>query len=404
MQLSSTSSRARLGVVSVVCGLALVASACSGSSSKSASAPTSSAAAGASSAPTSSSGAGSGSGSKKVLIYFMEPNTTPTRYIQQDGPDFQKAMLKLNPNVDVKLVNGGGSSDTQLSQVNAAVAAGAKALVVVAADPSTSAGLLQAASKAKIPVIGYENPPLNGPMYAQVIFDPKAVGIEQATYFAQQAKAGALGTLPITIARQYGNKGDVYTTQMLAGQNQVLDPMIKNGSIKIACADYIKNWDPVVAQSTAEQCLTRTQNKLSAFLGFYDGITAGIIAALKGKGVKIPVYGGQNPELTGLQYMLTGDQQDDVLKAFSVEAQAAATITMAALSGQQPPADLVKDKVNNGGADIPTANLPSTLIHLQKGVDPGTVVQKAVDLGIFTWKQICTGAVAKTATCKQKVG
>ena len=403
MQLSSTSSRARLGVVSVVAGLALVASACSGSSSKSASsAPTSGSAAGSSSAAT--SGAGAGSGSKKVLIYFMEPDTTPTRYIQQDGPDFQKAMLKLNPNVDVKLVNGGGSSDTQLSQVNAAVAAGAKALVVVAADPSTSAGLLQAASKAKIPVIGYENPPLNGPMYAQVIFDPKAVGIEQATYFAAQIKAGALGKTPITIARQYGNKGDVYTTQMLIGQNQILDPLIKDGTIKVACADYIKNWDPVVAQSTAEQCLTKTQNKLSAFLGFYDGITAGIIAALKGKGVKIPVYGGQNPELSGLQYMLTGDQQDDVLKAFSVEAQAAATITQAALSGQQPPADLVKDKVNNGGGDIPTANLPSTLIHLQKGVDPATVVQKAVDLGIFTWKQICTGATAKTATCKQKVG
>jgi D-xylose transport system substrate-binding protein len=380
MQISRWS-RARVGVVVVLSACAMVVSACgSGSSS------------------------GSTADAGKKLVYFMAPNTTPTRYIQQDGPDFKAALEKLDPNIEVKFVNAGGSSDTQLNQANAAISAGAKALVVVAADPSTSAGLLQAAQTAKVPVIGYENPPLNGPMYAQVIFDPKAVGIEQGKYFASQVESGALGATPVTIARQYGNKGDVYTTQMLAGQNQILDPLIKNGTIKVACEDYIKNWDPAVAQTTADQCLTKTGGKLSAFLGFYDGITAGIIAALKAKGDKIPVYGGQNPELTGLQYMLTGDQQDDVLKAFSVEADAAAKIALAAVNGEDPPADLVKDTVDNGGAQVPTAFLGSTLIHLEDGVDPCTVVQKAVDLGIFTWKDICTGPAASTPTCKEKVG
>jgi len=37
------------------------------------------------------SGSGSG-GSSAKLVYFMAPNTTPTRYIQQDGPAFEKAM------------------------------------------------------------------------------------------------------------------------------------------------------------------------------------------------------------------------------------------------------------------------------------------------------------------------
>ena len=120
--------------------------------------------------------------------------------------------------------------------------------------------------------------------------------------------------------------------------------------------------------------------------------------------MKVPVYGGQNPELTGLQYMLTGDQQDNVLKAFSVEADAAAQITLAALNGEEPPSDLVKDVVDNGGAEVPTANLGSTLIHLEDGVDPGDVVQQAVDLGIFTWEEICTGPAVDTPTCQEKVG
>jgi D-xylose transport system substrate-binding protein len=377
--------RTMLKLVAIACTAGLALSACGGSGSD-----------------EGSSGGGSGSGKK--LVYFMAPNTTPTRYIQQDGPDFKKAIQKLDPDVEVKFVNAGGDSATQLSQANAAIAAGAKALVVVAADPNTSASLLEAADKAKIPVIGYENSPLNGPMFAQVIFDPVSAGKQQADYFASQLQAGVFGPKPVKLARQYGNKGDVYTTDMLKGQNGVLQPLIDDGSIDVVCEDYIKNWDPAVAQTAADQCLTKTQNKVSAFLGFYDGNASGIIAALKSKNAKIPVYGGQNPELSGLQYMLTGDQQDDVLKAFSVEAEAAAKIALAAINGEQPPADLVKDVVDNGGAQVPTAKLGTTHIHLEEGKDPGDVVQQAVDLGMFTWKQICTGPAKDTDTCKQKVG
>lgn len=347
------------------------------------------------------SGTGTG-GADSTLVYFMAPNTTPTRYIQQDGPAFEKAIKALDPNVEVRFVNAGGDSNQQLAQANAAIAAGAKALVVVAADPNTSAGLLQAAEQAKVPVIGYENPPVNGTMYAQVVFDPEKVGAQQATYFAAQVTGGALGATPVKIARQYGNKGDVYTTQMLAGQNRILDPLIQRGDIEVVCEDYIKDWAPDNATTAAEQCLTRTQNNVAAFLGFYDGITAGVIAALKGKNLDIPVYGGQNPELTGLQYMLTGDQQDNVLKAFSVEAEAAAKIAIAAIAGQQPPADLVKDTIDNGAMQVPTAKLDATLIHLEEGKDPGDAVQQAVDLGMFTWAQICTGAAAQTETCKTR--
>lgn len=373
--------RTMLKVVALGCTASLALTACGGSSSD----------------------GNKGSDSGKKLVYFMAPNTTPTRYIQQDGPDFKKALEKLDSNVEVKFVNAGGDSATQLTQANAAIAAGAKALVVVAADPNTSASLLEAAAKAKVPVIGYENSPLNGPMFAQVIFDPVNVGKLQAEYLASQIADGALPK-PLKLARQYGNKGDVYTTDMLTGQDGVLKPLIDDGTIDVVCEDYIKNWDPANAQTAADQCLTKTQNKVDAFLGFYDGNASGIIASLKAKNAKVPVYGGQNPELSGLQYMLTGDQQDNVLKAFSVEAEAAAKIALAAINGEEPPADLVKDTVNNGGADVPTAKLGSTHIHLEKGQDPGVPVQQAVDLGIFTWAQICTGPAKDTATCKEKVG
>jgi D-xylose transport system substrate-binding protein len=334
------------------------------------------------------------------VVYFMQPNTTPTRYIQQDGPKFAKELAKLVPGVQVKFVNAGGKSAKQLSQAQQAIAAGAKALVIVAADPATSAGMLKYAASKKVPVIGYENPPLNGPLTSQVIFSPRSAGEVQGKYFASQVNAGKFGSGPVKLVRLYGNKGDVYTTEMLAGQNQYLEPLIASGKIQVVCEDYVTNWDPADAQSKMEQCLTRTQNGITAVLGFYDGITSGAIAAMTAKGVKVPVYGGQNPELIGLQYMLTGQQQDMVMKNFGSEAKVAAQLTAAALKGQRPPKPPINTTVNNGAANIPTASISVDYFYLTPGKDIGaTIDTKVVKQGIFTWAQICTGVAANTATC-----
>src|SRR5690348_10445771 len=103
MKVSSKRKRSGLGIVALLCGLSLVATACGDSDG----------------------GSDGGSSSGKKLVYFMAPNTTPTRYIEQDGPDFKKALEALDPDVEVKFVNGGGDSATQLSQANAAISAGA---------------------------------------------------------------------------------------------------------------------------------------------------------------------------------------------------------------------------------------------------------------------------------------
>lgn len=350
--------------------------------------------------------AGADSGGTGSLVYFMQPNTTPTRYIQQDGPFFEEALLALDPSITVKFVNAEGDSAKQQSQVENAIADGADALVIVAADPNTSAGLLAVAEEAGVPVIGYENPPLNGTLNSQVLFNPTNAGQVQGEYFAAQVQSGAFGDGPVRIARLYGNKGDEYTTQMLTGQDEFIQPLIDDGSIEVVCEDYVTNWDPAEAQNLMTQCLTRVQNDLDAVLGFYDGITAGAIAALEAQGLTpdIPVYGGQNPELTGLQYMITGQQEDNVFKSFAKQAATAAELTFAALNGQAPPEPPVTTIVNNGAMDVPTALLGVEYIHLEDGVDVATIIQPIVDAGIFSWEEICTGPAERTETCIAQLG
>ena len=215
-----------------------------------------------------SGGASSNGGTAKRTVVFMAPNTTPTRYIQQDGPDFEKAMKALDPNVTVKFVNANGDSTTQLSQANAAIAAGAKALVVVAADPNLSAGLLQAADQAKVPVIGYENPPIKGKMYAQVVFDPKKAGAPAGQLLRRagqerQARRQAGHAWPARTA----TRATSTRPRCSPGRTRSSTRSSRAATIKVVCEDYIKDWAPDNATKATEQCLTKTQNKVTAFLG-----------------------------------------------------------------------------------------------------------------------------------------
>ena len=106
---------------------------------------------------------------------------------------------------------------------------------------------------------------------------------------------------------------------MLRGQDEILQPLIDSGDIEVVCEDNTPQWDPAEAQRLMEQCLTKTNNEVDAVLGFYDGIAAGAIAALDAQDLAgvVPVYGGQNPELSGLQNMLLGRQVDDILKSYA---------------------------------------------------------------------------------------
>ena len=405
--LRSSVLRSRVLIGMGVASLALAATACSSSSSSSstpaAASGTSTAAAASTTSPASTTSAASGTGG---LVYFMIPDTVPSRYIQQDGPDFQAALEKLDPGVTVKLVNANGNESTQESQARAAIAAGAKALVVVAADPPLSGGLLQIAAQAKVPVIGYENVPIDGQMYAQVEFNPLKAGQLQGKYFAQEVTSGALGATPVTLARLYGNQGDVYDTQMLAGQNQYLAPLINAGKVKVVCSAYTPNWAEASAVTEMQQCLSSTGNKVRAVLGFYDGITQGAIVAISNAHLTagtaagdVTVFGGQNPTTPGLQYLIAGQQQDDVIKPFLLEAQAAAQLANAAVRGEKPPASLITQSVNDGSDSVPTAFLNED--YITAGASVGTLINKyVVQTGTDSWSQICTSPITSSSICK----
>jgi D-xylose transport system substrate-binding protein len=339
---------------------------------------------------------GAGSGKK---VYMLLPNTTTVRFVTQDGPKFKSAMERALPGSEVTVQNAEGDAQKQVQQVETAISGGADAIVLVAADPFIAGGALQKAQQAKVPVILYDHDAHGGEAKAQVVFDSLSVGQNQgrdaAKLFGDDTSAQ-----PKVIARIYGNQGDYGTTKYKAGQDEFLQPLIKEGKIKVACETYTPGWDPAKAQREVEQCLTRTNNQLDGVVVMNDGTAGGAIAALKGQGLegKVPVVGGQDADLQNVQYILLGYQYNTVYKPFKLQAQAAADLTAAVVKDGQIPKSAVDGYVPN---DFMKPGVPAKLLPVQ--VLHKDTVAKVVDDGVWTWKQICSGAVAQTPTCVKEL-
>jgi D-xylose transport system substrate-binding protein len=345
---------------------------------------------------SSSSGSGSGSGKK---VYMLLPNTTTIRFVTQDGPDFKAAMEQALPGTQVIIQNAAGDPQKQVAQVETAIANGANLIVLTAADPYIAGGALQEAAKAKVPVLLYDHDAHGGPADAQVVFNSLQVGQDQGRDAAKLLGDGTPAH-PKVIARIYGNQGDFGTTEYKRGQDQYLEPLIKAGKIKVACETYTPNWDPATAQSEMEQCLTKTNNHLDGVVVMNDGTAGGAIAALTAQNLegKVPVVGGQDANLQGIQYMLLGYQYDTVYKPFRLQAAAAAQLAAEILKTGKLPSGATDGYVPNGfmKPGVPARFLPVQVLHT-------STVAKVVTDGVWTWKQICAGATAKTPMCVKEL-
>lgn len=345
-----------------------------------------------------SGGSGSASGGKTV--YMLLPNTTTVRFTTQDGPDFKAAMKKAMPDAKVVIQNAENDPQKQVQQVETAISGGASAIVLVAADPYIAGGALQKASVAKVPVLLYDHDARGGPAAAQVVFNSLSVGQNQGQDAAKLLAAGTTAK-PKVIARIYGNQGDYGTTQYKKGQDQYIQPLVKAGKVKVACETYTPNWDPAKAQSEMEQCLTKTGNKIDAVVVMNDGTAGGAIAALKAQSLtgKVPVIGGQDADLQAVQYILLGYQYSTVYKPFKLQASKAADLTVQLLKNGKIAKSDISGYVDNGfmKPGVPAVFLPVQDLHAD-------TVSTLVKDGVWTWKQICTGATAATDTCKKEMG
>lgn len=326
-------------------------------------------------------------------VFFLLPNSTTIRFESRDAPFFVEAMAARAPNAEVIVQNGEGDPSRQQRLVEDAITQGADVILLTSSDANLAAGSLAAAEAAGVPVVLYDHDAVGGRAEAHVVFDSLSVGQAQGSRAAELI-AGFDGDV-VRVARVKGNQGDYGTSQYEAGQDEFLQPLIASGRVEIVCEQYTQNWNPVLAQSFAEDCLTRTGGEVDLFIGMNDGTTGGSVAALISQGYapgEKLVTGGQDATVEALRYIAQGWQDNSVLKDLKVEAAFAADVVASILEGNGVPQELINGQVNNGFMDVPGIFLPVSNITLDN-------LSEVVDVGVWTWAEICQG-IESTDICE----
>ncbi|WP_369222523.1 multiple monosaccharide ABC transporter substrate-binding protein [Streptomyces sp. R39] len=313
---------------------------------------------------SSEGGSKENSGSAKGgTIGIAMPTKSSERWIN-DGNNLVKDIKAKG--YKTKLVFGEDNPDTQVSQIENLITQGVKGLVIAAIDNKSLNNVLQEAADANIPVIAYDRLILgtkNVDYYAS--FDNEKVGVEQGTYIVHKLGLDSGKKGPFNIELFAGSNDDNNTKYFFSGAMSVLQPYIDKKQLVVRSGQTALNkvttlrWDGATAQARMEDILTSSYKsaKVDAVLSPYDGISIGIIAALKSDGYgsssqPLPVITGQDAELASVKSIIAGEQTQTVYKDLRKLAEVAATMVDDALNKKTPQVNDTKT-YDNGVKVVP---------------------------------------------------
>ena len=277
------------------------------------------------------------------------------------------------------------SSAKQLSDIEALMAQGVNALIILGQDTAAVVPAVQAAVDAGIPVVAYDRL-IEDPRAFYLTFDNVEVGRMQAREVLKAAPKGNYVMIK-------GSNTDPNADFLRGGQQEVLQAAIDAGDIKIVGEAYTDGWLPANAQKNMEQILTETGNKVDAVVASNDGTAGGVVAALTAVGLQgIPVS-GQDGDKAALNRVAAGTQTVSVWKDARELGKNAGEIAVALAKGTAP-TDIPNALVfkTPGGNDM-----NAVLLAPQPITKDNLAV--VVDAGWISKEELCQGVTAGPAPC-----
>jgi putative multiple sugar transport system substrate-binding protein len=334
-----------------------------------------------------------------ALVGVTMPTKSSERWIH-DGDNVKAALEKLGYKVDLQYAEN--DIPTQVNQIENQITKGAKLLIIASIDGTAITTQLQEAADKKIPVIAYDRLIRNSPnvdYYAT--FDNFKVGVQQATSLLVGLKLknadGTDGTAtgPFNVELFAGSPDDNNATFFFNGAMSILQPLITSGKlvVKSGQTDFktvaILRWQPATAQARMEDLLTKTYSsgaKVAGVLSPYDGLSIGILSALKSNGYgtagqPYPIVTGQDAELASVKSIIAGEQYSTIYKDTRELAKGTVTMADAALKGGKPEVNNTKD-YDNGKKVVPSYLLQPVI------VDKTNYQQVLVTGGYYTQAQL----------------
>ncbi|MFJ4814003.1 multiple monosaccharide ABC transporter substrate-binding protein [Streptomyces sp. NPDC088801] len=328
----------------------------------------------------------SGDSSKGATIGIAMPTKSSERWIA----DGKNVVTELeSKGYKTKLVYGEDDPDQQVSQVENLITQGVKALIIAAIDNKSMNNVLQQAKDANIPVISYDRLILgsqNVDYYAS--FDNEKVGELQGTYIAEKlGLADGSKKGPFNIELFAGSNDDNNTRYFFGGAMKVLQPyidkkqlVVRSGQTKLNQVTTLR-WDGGTAQKRMDDILTSAykSERVDAVLSPYDGISIGILSALKSddygsKSKPLPIVTGQDAEVASVKSIIAGQQSMSVFKDLRQLAKVSSNMVDALLKDKKP--EVNDTKTYDNGAKV----VPAYLLE-PVAVDKGNYQKELIDSG-----------------------
>ncbi|PWU46347.1 sugar ABC transporter substrate-binding protein [Micromonospora globispora] len=342
---------------------------------------------------------GGSADSAGALVGVTMPTKSSERWIA-DGNNVKAALEKLGYKVDLQYAEN--DIPTQVNQIENQITKGAKLLIIASIDGTAITTQLQEAADKKIPVIAYDRLIRKSPnvdYYAT--FDNYKVGVQQATSLlvglGLKKEDGSEGTAkgPFNIELFAGSPDDNNATFFFNGAMDTLKPYIDKGTlvVKSKQTDFktvaILRWDPATAQKRMEDLITKTYTggtKVQGVLSPYDGLSIGILSALKSSGYgtagqPYPIVTGQDAEVASVKSIIAGEQYATIYKDTRKLADVTVKMADAVLKGAKPEVNNTKD-YDNGNKVVPSYLLDPVIVY------KSNYKAALVDSGYYTADQL----------------
>ncbi|MEU6392040.1 multiple monosaccharide ABC transporter substrate-binding protein [Streptomyces sp. NPDC046939] len=319
---------------------------------------------------------GSDEGKKSAegsTVGIAMPTKSSERWIA-DGNNVVKSLKEKG--YKTQLVFGEDDPDQQVSQIENMITQGVSALIVAAIDNKSLSSVLKQAADADIPVIAYDRLILDTKDVSYyATFDNEKVGELQAGSLVDKLglKSGKKG--PFNIELFAGSNDDNNTKYFFNGAMSVLQPyidkkqlVVKSGQTKLNQVTTLR-WDGATAQKRMDDILTSTykgSNRVDAVLSPYDGISIGILSALKSDGYgskskPLPAVSGQDAEVASVKSIIDDQQYSTVYKDTRQLAKVAVTMVDDVLHDKKPAVNDTKT-YDNGAKVVPAYLLKPVLV------------------------------------------
>src|SRR5437879_4279895 len=309
----------------------------------------------------------------KPTVGIAMPTKSSARWID-DGNNIVKVLKERGYNTDLQYAED--DIPNQLSQIENMVTKGAKVLVIASIDGTTLSNVLKQAKDKGITVIAYDRLIRDTPnLDYYATFDNFQVGVLQAGSI-EKGLGLKEGKGPFNIELFGGSADDNNAFFFYNGAMSVLKPYIDSGKLVVQSKqmgmDKVSTlrWEASVAQARMENLLSAfyTSKHVDAVLSPYDGLSIGIIAALRGVGygskeVPMPIVSGQDAEVPSVKSIINHEQYSTIFKDTRDLAKVAAGMVDAVLSGGKPEVNDTKT-YNNGVKVVPSYLLKPVAVDL----------------------------------------